>query len=416
MNPDAPAPSPAPAPAARSARLVSLDAYRGFIMLLMASSGFGIVQMAATHPAPSFWSLVLPQFGHQAWQGCSLWDLIQPSFMFMVGVSVPFSCAKRREQGQSFWGMAWHALWRSALLVALGVMLATHAGDKHTVFLFTNVLAQIGLGYFFLFLLAWMGWEYMVVAIIVILAGYSWFFIHHPLPGAEDLVAIAGMKGTENAVLQGFSAHWNIHTNAAASFDRWFLNLLPQAQPFKYQSGGYQTLNFVPSLATMLMGAVTGVFLRRSKHDDKRKCMTLLIWGVVLVILGSVLDPKIFPVIGPQLGEHTLLPVVKRIWTPSWVVLSGGWVLIFLGAFYWLVEILGLRRLAFPLVVVGMNSIVIYLLHSLSAGWIRDQLHKHLPEAVFVPGWEPVIERCGVLFVLWLICWWLYKQRAFIRL
>jgi predicted acyltransferase len=80
------------------------------------------------------------------------------------------------------------------------------------------------------------------------------------------------------------------------------------------------------------------------------------------------------------------------------------------------VEIVGMRRLVWPLAVVGMNSIAIYLLHSLCGGWIRDHLHKHLPASAFVPGWEPVIERSGVLFVLWLVCFWLYRQKAFLKL
>lgn len=371
-------------------------------MLLMASSGFGVVQMAETHP-DSWWEFIKPQFEHQAWQGCSLWDLIQPSFMFMVGVAVPFSYSKRREHGQSFIGMAWHALARSILLVALGVMLATHAGDQHTVFLFTNVLAQIGLGYFVLFLLSRLGWEYMVAGIVLILVGYSWFFIQPPLPSAQDLAAIAGMKGTEHAIFEGWFAHWNIHTNAAAGFDRWFLNLLPQAKAFEYNPGGYQTLNFVPALATMLGGSLTGYFLMRSRHIDKRKCATLIIAGVVLLLVGKILG-------------LTLMPEVKRIWTPSWAILSGGWVLLLLSAFYWLVEIVSMRRLVYPLVVVGMNSIVIYLLHSLCAGWIRENLHKHLPDSAFPADWLPVIERSGVLFVLWIVCWWLYKQKAFLKL
>lgn len=384
-------------------------------MLLMASAGFGISQMAAAHPG-SVWEFIKPQFAHQDWQGCSLWDLIQPSFMFMVGMAVPFSYAKRREHGQSFFGMAWHALSRSVLLVALGVMLATRSGDKHTVFLFTNVLAQIGLGYFVLFLLSRMGWEYIMSGIILILAGYTWFFINHPLPTPQELAAIAGMKDSAHGVLPGFAGHWNIHTNAAAAFDRWWLNLLPQAQPYQHTNGGYQTLNCIPALATMLGGALTGGFLMNSRKTDKGRCATLLVTGILLVVAGTALDLKILPVVGAQLDQYTLLPVVKRIWTPSWAVLSGGWVLILLSFFYWLVEILGMRRLVFPLVVVGMNSIVIYLLHSLCAGWITENLHKHLPETAFPAYWTPVIERCGVLFVLWLICWWLYKQKAFIKL
>lgn len=384
-------------------------------MLLMASSGFGIAQMAAAHPG-SIWEFIKPQFAHQEWQGCSLWDLIQPSFMFMVGMAVPFSYTKRRELGQSFFGMAWHALSRSILLVALGVMLATRSGDKHTVFVFTNVLAQIGLGYFMLFLLSRMGWEYMISAIILILAGYTWFFIEHPLPTPQDLAAIAGMKGTEHAILPGFAGHWDIHTNAAAAFDRWFLNLLPQAQTFQYNTGGYQTLNFIPALATMLGGAVTGEFLMRSLKTERGRFATLLVTGILLVVAGTALDPKILPGVGAQLEPYTVLPVVKRIWTPSWAVLSGGWVLILLSVFYWLVEVRGMRRLVYPLVVVGANSLVIYLLHSLCAGWITENLHKHLPETAFPAYWTPVIERCGVLFVLWLVCWWLYKQKAFIKL
>ena len=402
-------------PTTSNQRLLSLDAFRGFIMLLMASGGFGIAQMAAAHPG-SVWEFIKPQFAHQDWQGCSLWDLIQPSFMFMVGMAVPFSYAKRREHGQSFFGMAWHALSRSILLVALGVMLATRATDKHTVFLFTNVLAQIGLGYFVLFLLSRMGWEYILSGIILILAGYTWFFINHPLPTAQELAAIAGMKDSARGILPGFAGHWNIHTNAAAAFDRWWLNLLPQAQPYQYTNGGYQTLNFVPALATMLGGALTGGFLMNSRKTDKGRCATLLITGILLVVAGTALDFKILPVVGAQLDQYTLLPVVKRIWTPSWAILSGGWVLILLSIFYWLVEVLGMRRLVFPLVVVGMNSIVIYLLHSLCAGWINENLHKHLPETAFPAYWTPVIERCGVLFVLWLICFWLYRQKAFIKL
>lgn len=402
-------------PPDQSQRLLSLDAYRGLIMLLMASGGLGVVQMAAANPG-SFWEFIRPQFEHKAWQGCSLWDLIQPGFMFMVGVAVPWSCAKRRASGQGFLGMTWHALTRSVALVVLAIVLTTREGDKHTVFLFTNVLAQIGLGYLFLFLISRMGWEYMVSSVIVILVGYAWVFIEHPLPSGEGLAAIAGMKGVEGAALPGFAGHWSIHTNAAAEFDRWFLNLLPQSSPFQYSSGGYQTLNFVPSLATMLIGAITGDYLLRSKDSHPRKCARMLVAGMLLILVGVGLDLTEVPVIGGSLAHLTVLPVVKRIWTPSWVLLSGGWVLLILATFYWLVEIAGRRRLVFPLVVVGMNSITIYVLDILCARWIRDQLHKHLPECVFVPGWVPVIERLGILMVLWLLCYWLYRQKAFLKL
>jgi heparan-alpha-glucosaminide N-acetyltransferase len=339
-------------PTTSNQRLLSLDAFRGFIMLLMASAGFGIAQMAAAHPG-SVWEFIKPQFVHQDWQGCSLWDLIQPSFMFMVGMAVPFSYAKRREHGQSFFGMAWHALSRSVLLVALGVMLATRSGDKHTVFLFTNVLAQIGLGYFVLFLLSRMGWEYMVSGIILILVGYTWFFINHPLPTPQDLAAIAGMKGTRRMPsCRAFAGHWNIHTNAAAAFDRHVAELAAAVRN---------------RLSNITQRRLSDAQLHSRARHDARWCAHGWLpdaqpkhgqsagaphcWSLVilLVVVGHSARSQ-----GPAGGGSAswtntrVLPVVKRIWTPSWAILSGGWVLILLSFFYWLVEILGMRRLVFP--------------------------------------------------------------------
>lgn len=371
-------------------------------MLLMASSGFGIVQMAEAHPT-SFWETIRPQFEHKAWQGVSLWDLIQPSFMFMVGVAVPLSRSKRCEAGQSFVGMTWHALIRSFILIGIAIVLSTKTTDKQTTWIFTNVLAQIGLGYFFLFIITGLGWEYITACIIALLAGYTALFALHPLPTAEQFASIKNVKVPVEGILQGWFGHWSIHFNAAAQFDRWLLNVLPQEHPFEYNPGGYQTLNFVPSLATMLGGALAGRFLLHTNLEARSKCVRLFVTGVILIFIGTILD-------------IVAVPAVKRIWTPSWVALSGGWVLLMLSVFYWLVEIAGFRRLVFPLVVVGMNSITIYVLHSLCAGWIRDSLHKHLPASAFPVEWLPVIDRCSVLLVLWLICWWLYKQKAFLRL
>jgi len=388
--------------AAPNQRLLSLDAFRGFIMLLMASSAFGVADMAVLHKG-TFWEFIKPQFEHRAWQGCSLWDLIQPSFMFMVGIAVPYSCMKRREAGQTMLGMTLHAFTRAILLILLAVVLSTGGKASMTNWTFANVLAQIGFGYVFLFIISRLGWEYMIAGIIAILVGYTAFFVLFPLPNAEQLASIQGMKGTEGAILDGFFGHWSIHLNAAANFDRWFLNLLPQAEPFVYNQGGYQTLNFVPALATMLGGAMTGHFLMNSIHSDKMKCVRLIIAGVLLLFIGTILG--LFA-----------MPIVKRIWTPSWAIFSGGWVLLMLAAFYWLVEIAGQRRIVFPLVVVGMNSITIYILHNACGGWFKDNLHKHLPASAFPVEYAPLLERCYVLLALWLICFWLYRQKAFLKL
>lgn len=369
-------------------------------MLLMASSGLGLAEMARARPDSAGWQSVAYQVSHVDWIGCSLWDLIQPAFMFMVGISVPLSMLRRREGGQGWLGRWLHVLVRAMALVLLGVLLTTRAKDPMTQWVFTNVLAQIGLGYVFLCLLAALGWETCVAGIVVILVGYSYWFLQHPLPAAGFDFASVGAKPTD--LLEGSFGHWSKHLNAAADFDRWFLNLLPRAEPFVTNVGGYTTLNFIPALATMLMGAVTGSYLLRSPRTEAQKAATMLMVGLVCLLLGTVLG-------------YVAVPVVKRIWTPSWVLFSGGWVLMMLSAFYWLIEVVGLRRAAFPLTVVGMNSLFIYVMHSLTAGWIAEQLRKHGLAELFTGPWGPVLEKTSVLAVLWLLCLWLYRQRAFLR-
>jgi heparan-alpha-glucosaminide N-acetyltransferase len=382
-------------------RLLSLDAFRGFIMLLMASSGFGLVQVARAHPDSGFWQQVAFQFQHVEWTGCALWDLIQPAFMFMVGMALPFSLLRRRREGQGWVGRFGHALIRAVALVLLGVLLATRSGDVQTNWVFTNVLAQIGLGYVFLWLITALGWEAAVSAICVLLAGTWFWFWQHPLPGPDFDFAAAGAAAAD--LLPGSFGHWSRHLNAAADLDRWLLNLFPRAEPFVVNSGGYTTLNFIPALATMLMGAVAAELLLRSRSGAARQSLYLLVAGVACLLAGTLLG-------------IVAVPVVKRIWTPSWVLFSGGWVLMLLAGFHWLVEARGHRRLVFPLVVVGMNSLFIYLMHSLCAGWIAGRLKVHLGGALFTGVWGPVAEKCGVLAVLWLLCYWLYRQRAFLRL
>lgn len=383
-----------------SHRLLSLDAFRGFIMLMMASAGFGLAEIGRANPG-TLWEQSAWLVSHVEWVGCSPWDLIQPAFMFMVGMAVPLSYWKRQERGDGFFSMSWHALSRAVLLVLLAVVLSTKAGDPMTNWIFPNVLAQIGLGYFFLVLLWRAGPEAEISAIIVILVAYWLFFYLHPLP--PEGFDWTAWKVKQDELLGGLMAHWNKHWNAAGEFDRWFLNLFPRAERFEINAGGYQTLNFVPALATMLGGSLTSRFLARSPKSMPMKAGLLVGAGVLCLFVGTMLGLFV-------------CPVVKRIWTPSWVLFSGGWVLILLAAFYWIVEVWGWRKLVFPLVVVGMNSIFIYVLSNLSSGWIRASLKTHLPDAWTQGFWAPMVEKCGVLAVLWLLCFWLYRQRAFLRL
>jgi heparan-alpha-glucosaminide N-acetyltransferase len=385
--------SASPAP-----RLASLDAYRGFIMLLMASGGFGIPQVAKKLP-DSAWSKVSPWFEHAAWTGGVLWDMIQPAFMFMVGVAAAFSVTKRLERGDSWGEVLRHAAVRAVVLVLLAVLLASN-WNKQTVWLFTNVLGQIGLAYFFLVLMVKAGDRVRMGLFAGLLVGTWAAFALWPVGGPPAAADLKWMK--ESDVLTGFAAHWNPHTNIAAAFDRWFLNLFPRSEPYTVANGGYQTLNFVPSLATMLLGLMIGDRLRRS-DDSKAKLRALLVWGVALLVLGLVLG-------------QTACPIVKRIWTPSWALWSGGIVILMLAGFYAVMDIAGWKRWAFPLTVVGMNSIAIYLASQLSRPWIKETLAKHTAAPWTEGPLAPLVESCAVLLVLWLMCWWLWRQKAFLRI
>jgi hypothetical protein len=200
-------------------RLVSLDAYRGAIMLLMASSGFGIPQVAKNFPDSALWEFLGHQFDHAAWTGCTLWDLIQPAFMFMVGVALPWSIANRQARGQSFGLMFSHAVWRAVLLVLLAVFL-TSAWSKQTEWVFTNVLGQIGLGYTFLFLFAFTKPNVQWLAAAGLLFAYWTAFALHPLPRPGFDWNSVGVPD-HWPHLAGLAAHWEKNANFAATFDRF---------------------------------------------------------------------------------------------------------------------------------------------------------------------------------------------------
>ena len=393
------------APATPPERLVSLDAYRGFTMLAMASEGLGLAQVARRFPDHPTWQLVGYHFDHVAWLGCAAWDLIQPSFTFMVGVSLAFSCASRVAKGQSYGRMALHALWRSLLLVALGVLLRSRNVD-FTNFTFEDTLTQIGLGYFFLFLLwgrpAWLQW----LAAIGILVGYWCYFYFYPLPPEGFDFASVGVPADWQH-LTGNAAHWDKNTNAAAGFDQWFLNLFPRGKEFVFNGGGYLTLSFIPTLATMIFGLLAGELLRSTKRDRGFKFAVLVAAGVIGLAIGHLLE----------VGD--ICPIVKRIWTPSWTIYSAGWAALILAGFHGVVDLLGLRRWTFPLVVVGMNSIAMYCMAELIPGWLASRLQAHLgPDifAMFGADYEPLVRHGAILLVLWLICYWLYRQKVFIRI
>ena len=381
-------------------RLVSLDAFRGLTMLFMASSGFGIAQIAKAFPDSAFWELLRYNTSHAAWIGGGAWDMIQPAFMFMVGMALPFSSSRRTAEGQDQRKLFLHTLWRAFVLVALGVFLSTSAGSRPN-FIFPNVLAQIGLGYVFLTLLVGKGWKIQLSAIGVIAIATWAAFVLTPIAGpATDYKALG--VNDPSQILSGFWAHWNMGANFAASFDQWFLNLFPREKPFVFNSGGYQTLNFVPALITMILGLMAGENLRSSKTSGE-KLKWLLKAGAICLVLALVTGT-------------TICPVIKKLWTPSWAFYSGAFVLWTFALFYWFIDIKGHKTWTFPLVVVGMNSIAIYVAYQLTGGWIRSVGKTWLGNDLFTGTYGALAQSLLVLAVLWIFCYWLYRRKIFLRI
>ena len=480
-------------------RLVSLDAYRGFVMLVMASGGLGIASAVEKHgealsgpldkPAAYVWFNLAHHLQHRDWVGCSFWDLIQPSFMFMVGVAIPFSYLSRYNEGHTKFDRFLHVVGRSLILILLGVFLQSQSSEIAN-FTFVNVLTQIGLGYPIVYLLMRAGQKTHLFLICIILFGYGAFF-HYAPPNAEQdtqdtrafLAANPNNWDAEKTNTEQFSgklAVWNKHINASGRFDRWLLNLFPRnesawpetaenganetsddstepaeetneageqsaiaARSFWANRGGYQTLNFVPSIVTMLFGLMAGRILLTDEIRSGRKLWWLIKASALCFLISMAVDTKIWPVEVAGM-DWSLCPTIKKIWTPTWTVFSAGWAFLLMAAFFLLLDILPLGFLGFPLVVVGMNSIVMYVMHQLigrnGQGWLLDKFKMVLrtidasvpPQTLknifgadqtfmgFLFGADqplagPIAGLCS-LGLMWLICLWLYRRRLFVRI
>ncbi len=393
-----------PKPKPTTTRLTSIDAYRGLVMLLIFGETLRFCDVAKAIPTSAFWKFLCHHQSHVSWIGCSLHDLIQPSFSFLVGTALPFSIASRTARGQTFGHMTLHACGRALLLVLLGVFLRS-TDHSQTYWTFEDTLSQIGLGYVLLFLLGFRSMRIQWIAFALLLVGYWVAFVLYPLPGPDfDFSKVMDEKNWSH--LTGFAAHWDKNTNLAWAFDTWFLNLFPREHPFRYNGGGYATLSFIPTLATMLLGLIAGEILRRDQSQ-----WTKVRWFAIAGVLGLAS--------GILLGLLGICPVVKRIWTPSWVLFSGGCCFFFLAAFYALIDIKGQRRWAFPLVVVGMNSIAAYCIDHLFNNFIQKNLFTNLGHAVFTfPGsaYQPLLHGAATILVCWLILFWMFRRKIFLRI
>jgi heparan-alpha-glucosaminide N-acetyltransferase len=354
--------------AAQSKRLLSLDVYRGFTMFLMVSAGFGLSTLA-DNPG---WEWLARQVDHAAWAGCTVWDLIQPSFIFIVGVAMPFAFAARSARGESRAHQFSHAWKRSLILLLLGVGRYVLHTDKF-IFDMTTVLQQIAVAYFFaFFLLGRKLSTQVIVALLILLVDWALFQFW---PGVTEAGAYA-----KNA---------NFHS----AVELWGWGRL--------QSGGYAAFNAFGSIATVIFGIMAGDLLR-TQLSGSRKTGCLVLAGLAMIVAGWLLSPAI--------------PIVKRIWTPSWTIYSAGWASLLLGAFYWIIEVRDKRAWSFPFMVVGMNSIAIYMLVSLLRGPVKGWTWTFFGPLLETMGDAgTIVHYCMVLLVFWYILYWMYQRRIFLK-
>jgi len=349
-------------------RYLALDAYRGFIMLMLVAEGFGLAELAKRNPA---FTAIANQFEHMPWEWITFWDLIQPAFMFMVGVAMPFAFARRMELGATRDQLFRHAAGRSFRLILMSqILMSVSSGRMH--FQLINVLAQIGITYFLCYLIMQLRFRWQAVIAALILIGHWALFV--AFPGAEGPF----MSKT---------------TNIGAVIDTYL---------FGRMNPGYWTnINFITSTATTLFGVWTGQLLR-SPRSHRQKMGILGIAAAASLALGLLI--------------HPWNPIIKRICTTSFTLYSTGWVLLMLLAFYWVIEVKGYRKWTFPLVVLGANSIFVYSLNILLRGWLDRAIGVFTLKFEWLGDFAPVAQSCAVLLALWYVCYWFYKRKIFFKL
>jgi len=358
-------------------RVVSVDALRGFDMFWIIGGGalFKSFHKVADNGVTQ---TINRQLAHVAWEGFRFEDLIFPLFLFIVGLVLPFAITKRIERGARPKDIYLHILKRSAVLILLGLifngLLRFDIGQMR----WLGVLQRIGLCYFFAAVIVLnTNWRMQVVITVVILLGYWAVTALVPVPGYG-----AGVYSAEGCL--------------AGYIDR----LIIPGRLCCYKYGDNEgLLSTIPAVGSVLVGALAGHWLR-SENSGVHKSVVLMAAGGLCLIAGS--------------GWGQVFPIVKNIWTSSYVLVAGGWSLLLLAVFYWLIDVRGYKRWAFFFVVIGANPITIYFAQRFVGFGDIANFFVH-GAAVHTGAFEPVIVVCSVLLVKWLFLWFLYRHRIFFK-
>lgn len=359
-----------------SKRLYSLDVFRGATMFFLIAEAAGfhhnfyewVKDNAVLEP-------IALQLHHHPWNGLRFWDLIQPFFMFIVGVAMPFSLRKRLAT-RSRSAVTRHILKRCFLLFAFGVLL--HCVYSHA--------------------LVWELWNVLVQLAFTILIAYAIM----NLPHKYQLLISAGLLVLTELLYRLYNPQDPF--NNGNSFGS-FMDMVLMG---KINGGGWVTINFIPTAAHTIWGVVCGQLLLSAK-SEREKTKAFLLWGVILVIAGFAMD---------LLG---ITPIIKRIATSSFTLASGGIALLVLAACYWLIDVKGHRRKWLSVFsVVGTNSIFIYLFaETVGIQWFRD-FGKIFTEGLLLPLGIPgdavlVVNALFVLFMFWYLTYFLDQKKIYFK-
>ncbi|NQU52345.1 MAG: DUF5009 domain-containing protein [Bacteroidetes bacterium] len=361
-------------------RLLSLDFFRGITMFLLVAEGTRLWSVLVQDPiAGTVFESFFEQFHHHEWNGLRFWDLVQPFFMFIVGVAMPFSYAKRIKQGFSKNKITRHIIQRCLILLAFGVGL--HCGySRKLVWELWNVLSQLS----------------MTILIAYFLMRYKW--------STQILVSIGLLLFTEIAFRTFSVDGYNQPFVKGHNFGSWMDMILMG----KTNDGGWLAINFIPTAAHTIWGVVAGQLLMSSK-SEKQKVKLIAIAGAVILVTGYLLD------------WTSVTPIIKRISTSSFVLASGGWALLVLALSYWVIDIKKINKWIFPFIIFGTNPIFIYMFfNTVGEQWFNKFV------GIFTIGFlswfntpeflMQLVTSLTILTFEWFLCYYLYKRKIFFRI
>jgi len=362
-------------------RLLSLDFFRGITMFLLVAEGTRLWSVLVQDPiAGTVFESFFQQFHHHQWNGLRFWDLVQPFFMFIVGVAMPFSYAKRIKKGDSKGKITRHIVQRCFILLAFGVGL--HCGyRKELVWELWNVLSQLSMTIIIAYFLMRYKWSVQIAASIGLLLLTELAYRTFPLEGYD----------------QAFVKDHNFGS---------FMDMMLMGKINK--GGGWVAINFIPTAAHTIWGVVAGQLLRSAK-SEMQKVKHIAMAGFLILVVGYLLD------------WTSVTPIIKRICTSSFVLVSGGWALLVLAFSYWLIDVKKINKWVFPFAVVGMNSIFIYMFSNTVGGqWFNGFI------AIFTEGFlnwfntpeflTKLITALTILSLEWLLCYYLFRKKIFFRI